>query len=65
MQFGISIAFTDPGDYATLARAAEDNGFAAITLPDHLIYPREMSVPYPYTPDGVPRFTPEDPFPDP
>ncbi|MCG3169351.1 MAG: hypothetical protein CALGDGBN_00869 [Pseudomonadales bacterium] len=65
MQFGVSIAFTDPDDYAALARAAEDNGFAAITLPDHLIYPRELSVPYPYTPDGVPRFTPEDPFPDP
>lgn len=65
MQFGISIAFTDPKDYAALAVAAEENGFAAVTLPDHLIYPQELSVPYPYTPDGVPRFTPEDPFPDP
>lgn len=65
MEFGLTIAFSDPGDYAALAVAAEDNGFAAITLPDHLIYPREMSAPYPYTPDGVPRFTPDDPFPDP
>jgi len=65
MQFGLSIAFTDPADYAELAQAAELNGFNTITLPDHLIYPKTMSVPYPYTPDGVPRFGEDDPFPDP
>ena len=65
MKFGISIAFSDPADYVPLAQAAEANGFATVTLPDHLIYPRELSVPYPYTPDGVPRFEPDDPFPDP
>lgn len=64
MQFGLSIAFTEAADYVPLAIAAEQNGFSTITLPDHLIYPREMSVPYPYTPDGVPRFAPDDPFPD-
>jgi probable F420-dependent oxidoreductase len=65
MKFGISIAFSRTEDYAPLAIAAEANGFGAITLPDHLVYPRTLSVPYPYTPDGVPRFAPEDPFPDP
>lgn len=65
MQFGISIAFSQSPDYVPLAVAAEENGFSAITLPDHLIYPKELSVPYPYTPDGVPRFTDDDPFPDP
>jgi probable F420-dependent oxidoreductase len=65
MQFGLSIAFTDPADYAELAQAAEQNGFNTITLPDHLIYPQTLSVPYPYTPDGVPRFGEDDPFPDP
>lgn len=65
MQFGISIAFSQSPDYVPLAVAAEANGFSAVTLPDHLIYPRELSVPYPYTPDGVPRFTDDDPFPDP
>lgn len=65
MEFGISMAFTDPADYALLAQAAEANGFDCVTLPDHLIYPETMSKPYPYTPDGVPRFTPDDPFPDP
>ena len=65
MQFGMSIAFTDPADYVPLAVAAEENGFSAITLPDHLIYPQQLSMPYPYTADGVPRFAPDDPFPDP
>ena len=65
MQFGMSIAFTDPADYVPLAVAAEENGFSAITLPDHLIYPAKMEKPYPYTEDGVPRFAPDDPFPDP
>lgn len=65
MQFGLSIAFSQSEDYVPLAVAAEENGFSAVTLPDHLIYPRTLSVPYPYTPDGVPRFTDEDPFPDP
>jgi probable F420-dependent oxidoreductase len=65
MQFGISIAFSQTPDYVPIAVAAEENGFSTITLPDHLIYPRELSVPYPYTEDGVPRFTDNDPFPDP
>jgi probable F420-dependent oxidoreductase len=65
MQFGLSIAFSRTEDYAPLAIAAEQNGFSAVTLPDHLVYPQALSVPYPYTADGVPRFTDEDPFPDP
>ena len=65
MEFGMSIAFTDPADYVPLAVAAEESGFSAITLPDHLIYPQQLSKPYPYTEDGVPRFAPDDPFPDP
>lgn len=65
MEFGLSIAFSDPTHYIPLARAAEENGFGLVTLADHLIYPAEFSVPYPYTPDGVPRFGELDPFPDP
>lgn len=39
MEFGLSIAFSDPAHYIPLARAAEENGFDAVTLADHLIYP--------------------------
>ncbi|MBT4518917.1 MAG: TIGR03619 family F420-dependent LLM class oxidoreductase [Halieaceae bacterium] len=65
MKFGLSIAFTEPSDYCDLAKVAQESGFWAITLPDHLIYPAELSVPYPYTEDGTPRFAETDPFPDP
>lgn len=65
MKFGLSIAFGDPDHYCPLARAAEENGFGAVSLADHLIYPGSFSVPYPYTEDGVPRFGEMDPFPDP
>jgi probable F420-dependent oxidoreductase len=65
MQYGLSIAFADPEEFCPLAKAAEERGFSWVTVPDHLIYPGTFSVPYPYTPDGVPRFTDSDPFPDP
>jgi len=65
MRYGLSIAFSSPEEYVPLAQAAEERGFAWVTLADHLIYPKQFSVPYPYTPDGVPRFADSDPFPDP
>src|SRR5690625_2322102 len=65
MRSGSSIAFSSPEEYVPLAQAAEERGFAWVTLADHLIYPKQFSVPYPYTPDGVPRFADSDPFPDP
>lgn len=65
MEFGLSIAFHPLENYLPLAQAAEENGFGAVSLADHLIYPGSFSVPYPYTPDGVPRFSESDPFPDP
>lgn len=65
MQFGLTLAFSDPDDYCPIAEVAEEYGYWGITLPDHLIFPQELSVPYPYTEDGVPRFGEDDPFPDP
>lgn len=65
MQYGLSIAFSDPSEYGLLAKAAEDAGFSWVTLADHLVYPQTMSVPYPYTPDGKPRFSTEAEFPEP
>lgn len=65
MRFGLSIAFIAPEEYAPLAKAAEAAGFYAASLSDHLIYPKTLSKPYPYTEDGVPRFTETDNFPDP
>lgn len=65
MQYGLSIAFIDPAEYCPLAKAAEERGFTWATLSDHLLYPKQLSVPYPYTPDGKPRFADTDDFLDP
>ena len=35
------------------ARAAEAAGFDALCVNDHVVFPREWSSPYPYSPDGV------------
>lgn len=65
MRYGLSIAFSQPDEYCALAQAAEERGFSWVTIADHLIYPQTFSVPYPYTPDGTPRFSDTDAFPDP
>jgi len=65
MQYGLSIAFCDPNEYIPLAKAAEERGFAWVSLSDHLFYPQTMSAPYPYTADGKARFSENDFFPEP
>jgi probable F420-dependent oxidoreductase len=48
-----------------LARVAEEAGFDAITVPDSVFFPENVTGDYPYTPDGK-RFWPADtPFVDP
>jgi hypothetical protein len=43
---------------------AEAAGFDGLTLPDHLFYPVEVSVPYPASADGVPPFRLDTGWPD-
>ena len=65
MKFAISLAFTKPELYVEVARAADEAGFEAVALSDHIVHPRKISVPYPYTEDGNPRWEPFTPWPDP
>jgi len=58
MEFGISVAFSDPAHIGPLARAAESAGFARVALSDHVVHPRHLRTPYPYTTDGEPRWAP-------
>lgn len=52
MEYSIPIAFTPLDQLVPLAQAAERLGFARITLPDSLFYPRRQEKDYPYTADG-------------
>lgn len=65
MKFCIALAYNDPRELPALARAAEAGGYEAVILSDHLVYPRTLRTPYPYTRDGQPRWQPETPWPDP
>jgi len=48
-----------------IAAAADEAGFGGIALGDHLVFPRTISSPYPYTVDGGVRWSPDTPWPDP
>ncbi len=65
MQFVISLAFSDPLQLPDLCVAAEQAGFGAVALSDHVVHPERIDTPYPYTPDGAPRWPPFTPWPDP
>lgn len=52
-------------DYVAVAQAAEEAGFDAVALSDHVVYPEQIESKYPYTPDGRPQYEPEWDFPDP
>jgi len=48
-----------------MARTAEDAGFAALGISDHVVHPEKIATPYPYTADGAPRWPPFTEWPDP
>jgi probable F420-dependent oxidoreductase len=45
-----------------LARRAEDEGFDSVWFSDHVIVPREIRSPYPFSPDGRFARSPEHPW---
>ena len=58
MKFSAALAFTDPDQYLPLAKACDEAGIWAVACSDHVVHPRQISSPYPYTTDGSPRFKP-------
>jgi probable F420-dependent oxidoreductase len=65
VRFALAETMCDPDQYAPLARAAEEAGFDAYTLPDSIAYPEVSDSKYPYTPDGNRQFLENKPFLDP
>lgn len=61
MRFSIGLAFAAPEHYVPIARAADEAGFDAVAVSDHVVNVETLRTPYPYTPDGSrrwPAFTP-------
>ncbi len=65
MRFSVSLAFQPVEHLVPLAKAADELGYHAISVPDHVVDLEELATPYPYTADGSRRWAPETPWPDP
>jgi probable F420-dependent oxidoreductase len=65
MKFVASLAFSHPAQFCELARTADECGWEALALSDHVVHPERIESPYPYTPDGAPRWEPSAPWADP
>ena len=65
MKFCFALAFSDPAHASELARTADQCGWYAASVADHMIHPEQLESPYPYTPTGEPRWEVGAPWPDP
>jgi len=65
LDFCIAVAYSDPRDLCEIAKTAEESGFGGIVISDHVVHPKTLSTPYPYTRDGRPRWEADSPWPDP
>ncbi|MEE8582015.1 MAG: LLM class F420-dependent oxidoreductase [Myxococcota bacterium] len=65
MKFVIPLAFSDPTHAVEMARTAEECGWDAVTVSDHVIEPEKIESTYPYSKDGTPRWQAPAPWPDP
>ncbi|OBK75280.1 TIGR03619 family F420-dependent LLM class oxidoreductase [Mycobacterium sp. 1274761.0] len=64
MQFWSGTAFMTASDSVAVAPMLDEAGFDGIVTSDHMIYPRELSSPYPDSPTGKPGWEPDNPWPD-
>lgn len=65
MRFSITVAFQPVDELLTIARVADECGYDAISIPDHVVDLEELATPYPYTPDGTRRWDHSADWPDP
>ena len=54
MQFWSGTAFMDTSEAVAVAQMFDEAGYDGIVCSDHMIYPRELSSPYPDSPTGKP-----------
>lgn len=64
-RFSIATAYLDPAELVPIARAADERGYHAMAVADHVVNLAELRTPYPYTDDGQRRWEPFTPWVDP
>lgn len=62
MRFAYHPSMPAPDQYLPLAKACEEIGFDALTLPDSICYPQDSDSEYPYNDDGTREFLDGVPF---
>ncbi|GGO76348.1 TIGR03619 family F420-dependent LLM class oxidoreductase [Nocardioides deserti] len=65
MRFAISTAFLPVSELTAIARAADELGYDALAVPDHVVDLETLRTPYPYTADGSRRWGFDAEWPDP
>jgi probable F420-dependent oxidoreductase len=65
MRFSIATAWIDPVELPAIARAADEAGYHALAISDHVLNLETLKTPYPYTSDGERRWNAFDPWVDP
>jgi probable F420-dependent oxidoreductase len=61
-KFGLPLFGVSPRFYGEIAKAAEDNGFESVWMPEHLVMPAEIPPTYLYSESGAPPISPDTPM---
>ena len=64
MKFILPTSFLDPTHFLDMARAADETGWWAMAMSDHVVHPQKIASAYPYTPDGKAYWPSTNPWPD-
>ena len=64
MQFWSGTAFMKTSEIVPVARMFDEAGYDGMLCSDHMIYPRDLSSPYPGSPSAKPPWPPETAWPD-
>lgn len=65
MKFVMSTSFSTVAHLTEIALVADQCGWHAMSFSDHVVNPRTINTPYPYTEDGSRRWAPFTDWPDP
>jgi probable F420-dependent oxidoreductase len=65
MRVSVATAYLPPDELAPIAKAADELGYHALALADHVLNLEELTTEYPYTVDGSRRWEPFTPWVDP
>ena len=64
MELWLNVTLVEIEELVPMARAAEESGFTGMTMGDHLVFPKKITSPYPYSAEGGAKWRPSGHWPD-